>query len=128
LQSKCTNNTVEYEACILGLKAALELKIKKLDVYRDLVLTICQVKGEWQIKDDKLRPYQEYLSKLAKEFDKIKFTYMGRDKNQFADVLAILASMTKIDYGNRVQPISIEVRNSSTYCCSIEGEVDGYPL
>jgi ribonuclease HI len=81
LQSKCTNNTVENEACILGLEAVLELKIKKLDVYRDSVLTICQVKGEWQTKDDKLRPYQEYLSKLAKEFDKIKFTHMGRDKN-----------------------------------------------
>jgi hypothetical protein len=67
------------------------------------------------------------LSKLAKEFDKIKFTHIEREKNQFADALAILASMTKIDYGNRVQPISIEVRNSPTHCCSIEGEVDGDP-
>jgi len=127
LQSEWTNNTTEYEACILELEAALELKIKKLDVYRESMLIICQVKREWQIKDDKPRPYQEYLSKLAKEFDKIKFTHIEREKNQFADALAILASMTKIDYGNRVQPISIEVRNSPTHCCSIEGEVDGDP-
>jgi ribonuclease HI len=29
LQFEYTNNTTEYEACILGLKAALEMKIKK---------------------------------------------------------------------------------------------------
>jgi hypothetical protein len=39
------------------------------------------VKGEWQTKDEKLRPCQKYLSKLAKEFDKIKFSYIERDKN-----------------------------------------------
>ena len=46
LQFECTNNTAEYKACILGLEAALEMKIKKLDVYRDSMLIICQVKGE----------------------------------------------------------------------------------
>jgi len=43
---------VEYEACILGLEAALELKIKKIDVYGDSMLIICQVKGEWQTKGE----------------------------------------------------------------------------
>jgi len=74
------------------------------------MLIICQVKGEWQTKDEKLQPYQEYLSKLAKEFNEIKFTYMGRDKNQFVDALVTLASMAKINYGNRVKHISIEVK------------------
>jgi ribonuclease HI len=46
LHFECTNNTTEYEACILGLEAALELKIRKMDVYGDLMLIICQVKGE----------------------------------------------------------------------------------
>ncbi|XP_034910829.1 uncharacterized protein [Populus alba] len=34
LQFGCTNNMVEYEACILGLKTALEMNIKKIDVRR----------------------------------------------------------------------------------------------
>ncbi|KAL9362451.1 hypothetical protein Peur_045236 [Populus x canadensis] len=42
----CTNNTAEYEACIHGLEAALELKIGKLEVYGDSMLIICQTKGE----------------------------------------------------------------------------------
>nr|XP_034927083.1 G-type lectin S-receptor-like serine/threonine-protein kinase RKS1 [Populus alba] len=69
LQFGCTNNTAEYEACILGLEAALEMNIKKIDVYGDSMLIICQVKGEWQTKEEKLRPYQEYLAKLAKRFE-----------------------------------------------------------
>jgi ribonuclease HI len=48
----------EYKACILRLEGALELKIKKLDIYGDLMLIICQVKGEFQTKIEKLRPYQ----------------------------------------------------------------------
>jgi len=47
LQFGCTNNTAEYEACIMGLEAALELNIRKIDVYEDSMLIICQVKGEW---------------------------------------------------------------------------------
>ncbi|XP_061965340.1 uncharacterized protein LOC133689500 [Populus nigra] len=127
LQFECTNNTAEYEACILGLEAALEMKIKKLDVYGDSMLIICQVKGEWQTKEEKLIPYQQYLSKLTEGFDEIDFTHMGRDKNQFADALTTLASMAKTDYGIRVQPICIEIRNFPAHCCAIEGEVDGNP-
>jgi ribonuclease HI len=40
LRFECTNNIVEYEACILRLEAVLEMKIKKLDVYGDLMLII----------------------------------------------------------------------------------------
>jgi ribonuclease HI len=46
LHFECTNNTVDYEACILGLKAASELKIRKIYVYGDSILIIYQVKGE----------------------------------------------------------------------------------
>nr|XP_034900655.1 LOW QUALITY PROTEIN: uncharacterized protein LOC118038417 [Populus alba] len=127
LQFGCTNNTAEYEACILGLEAALEMNIKKIDVYGDSMLIICQVKGEWQTKEEKLRPYQEYLSQLAKEFEEIEFTHLGREGNQFADALATLASMAKIDFGHKVQPVHINIRNNPAHCCSVEREVDGNP-
>jgi hypothetical protein len=57
------------------------------------------------------RPYQEYLSKLAESFDEIEFTHLGRDKNQFADTLATLASMATIGGGAKIQPIGIKIRN-----------------
>ncbi|MCI69346.1 RNA-directed DNA polymerase (Reverse transcriptase), partial [Trifolium medium] len=38
----CTNNIAEYEACIMGLQAAIELRIKILEVYGDSALVIYQ--------------------------------------------------------------------------------------
>ncbi|XP_034892465.1 uncharacterized protein [Populus alba] len=102
---ECTNNTAEYEAYIIGLEAALELKAKKLEVFRDSLLIICHVKNERQTKDEKLKLYQNYLLRLANEFKEIKFTHISRDKNQFADALATLASMTQVDIRSKIQPI-----------------------
>ncbi|PKI58222.1 hypothetical protein CRG98_021393 [Punica granatum] len=36
----CTNNVAEYEACILGLQAAIDLKVKELEVFGDSMLII----------------------------------------------------------------------------------------
>ena len=36
----CTNNMEEYEACIMGLRAAIDLRIKCLSVFRDSALVI----------------------------------------------------------------------------------------
>lgn len=43
----CTNNMAEYDACILGIDEAIDLRIKILEVYRDSTLVINQIKGEW---------------------------------------------------------------------------------
>jgi len=125
LQFGCTNNTTEYEACILGLEATLELNITKIDVYKDSMLIICQVKGKWQTRDEQLRPYQEYLSKLAREFEEIEFTHLRREGNQFIDVLATLASTARIDFGHKEQLLHIDIKNNPAHCCSIE--IDGNP-
>lgn len=102
LQFECTNNMAEYEACIIGLEVALELKAKKLKVFGYSLLIIFQVKKEWQSKDKKLKPYQNYLLKLANGFKEIKFTHMNRDKNQFVDALETLALMTQVVTGCRI--------------------------
>ena len=41
LSFDCTNNVAEYEACVLGLQASIEKRIKKLTVYGDSALVIC---------------------------------------------------------------------------------------
>ena len=102
LQFECTHNTAKYKACILGLEAKLELRIRKKNVYGDSMLIIYQVKGEWQTKEEKLRPYQEYLSKLVEGFEEIEFTHLGMEGNHFTDVLATLAFMAKIDFWHKV--------------------------
>ncbi|XP_012461467.1 uncharacterized protein LOC105781470 [Gossypium raimondii] len=42
LDFDCTNNMAEYEACIMGIRAAIERKIKVLEVYGDSALNVCQ--------------------------------------------------------------------------------------
>uniref|UniRef100_A0A2N9FVL5 RNase H type-1 domain-containing protein n=1 Tax=Fagus sylvatica TaxID=28930 RepID=A0A2N9FVL5_FAGSY len=54
----CTNNMTEYEACIVGLQAALEFGAHELEVFGDSLLIVLQTNEEWQARDPKLIPYQ----------------------------------------------------------------------
>ncbi|XP_057990584.1 uncharacterized protein LOC131172965 [Hevea brasiliensis] len=127
LKFECTNNVVEYEACVSGLQAAIKMKIKKLKVYGDSALIIYQVKGEWQTRDPKLIPYQKYLIELIKKFDEITFTHLSHDKNQLADALATLVVMVQIEEGKGVQILLIKAKDNPAYCLMIEEVVDGKP-
>ena len=46
----CTNNMAEYEACALGVQAAIDFDVKLLKVYGDSALVIRQLKGEWETR------------------------------------------------------------------------------
>ncbi|KAK5844647.1 hypothetical protein PVK06_000787 [Gossypium arboreum] len=81
LNFDCTNNMTEYEACIMGIRAAIERKIKALEVYGDSVLVIYQLKGEWETRDPKLINYRNLILELIKEFDDIVFCYLPREEN-----------------------------------------------
>ena len=55
---KCTNNMVEYEALIMGLKVLKELGAKNIAVHGDSKLVINQVKGIYQTNHPRLRVYR----------------------------------------------------------------------
>ncbi|XP_077244859.1 uncharacterized protein LOC143884896 isoform X2 [Tasmannia lanceolata] len=120
LQFNCTNNMAEYEACIVGLEAALALGIENLDVYGDSKLIICQTQGEWRTKEEKLLPYHEYLDILAKQFQRVTFSYLPRLKNRFADALATLASMIDIPHNMKMRPITVQEQWAPAYVDAIE--------
>ena len=48
------------------------------------------------MKEEHLKPYQQYLEDLTKTFDKIEYIIIPRAQNQFANALATLASMVEI--------------------------------
>ena len=64
-------NMDEYEACILGLKMAVNMNVHKLLVIGDLDLLIHQVQGEWVMKNPKITSYVPYIQKLFRKFCKI---------------------------------------------------------
>ncbi|XP_058725990.1 uncharacterized protein LOC131597303 [Vicia villosa] len=87
----CTNNVVEYEACILGLEEAIDLRIKNLDVYGNSTLVIIQIKGEWETRHLSLIPSKDYARRLLSFFKKNEFYHIPRDETQIADALAIFS-------------------------------------
>lgn len=89
----CTNNIVEYEACIVSLKAVIDLGITKLKVFSNSTLVIFQATGEWFIRDEKFLNYHDCLQALSRHFEYLSFNYVARNKNQFIDALATLTSM-----------------------------------
>ncbi|XP_070025016.1 uncharacterized protein [Nicotiana sylvestris] len=62
----CTNNMAEYEACILGLKMAVDMNIQELLEIGDSDLLIHQVQEEWVTKNSKIFPYLHHVQELRK--------------------------------------------------------------
>ena len=58
-----TNNIAEYSGLLAGLNRCQVLNIKTLKVYGDSNLVIKQVKGEWKVKNDKLRSLHKKIKK-----------------------------------------------------------------
>ena len=123
-----TNNTTEYEACISGLEAALELGVKRVEIFGDSNLIISQARGDWRVREERLKPYHEKLEKVRKQFTEISFYYLPRIENQFADSLATLASMIEIPLGVKMRPLIIEQRDEPVYCNAITEEEEDEEL
>ena len=60
------------------------------------------------MKEEHLKPYQQYLEDLTKTFDKIEYTIIPRTQIQFAEALATLASMVEIPEGVWTRSLKIE--------------------
>lgn len=123
----CMNNVAEYEACIMGVEASIDLRIKILEIYGDSTLVIYQVKGEWETRHPKLIPHHAYVIELMKYFEEITFHYILREENQVADALATLSSMYQVRFHNEASIIRLDRKDKTTYCQSFEEETNGKP-
>jgi ribonuclease HI len=57
LEFETTNNVAEYEALVLGLRVAKDMKIEELVVFGDVEFIFHQVKNMYQAKHSRLRAY-----------------------------------------------------------------------
>src|ERR1044072_3630634 len=122
-----TNNMAEYEACILGLEEAIDLRIKILDVYGDSALVINQIRGDWETHHPGLIPYKDYARRLLTFLNKVELHHIPQDKNQMADALPTLASMYKVNRWNDVPQITIECLERPTYIFYMDVEKNDKP-
>ncbi|KAI8537836.1 hypothetical protein RHMOL_Rhmol09G0055000 [Rhododendron molle] len=124
-----TNNQAEYEACIVGMEAALTLGVEKLEVIGDSNLVVSQANGDWKVREERLKPYHQDLEDLIPHFNKVTFTHIPRLRNQFVDALATLASMVELPLGVKLRPILIEQQDCPAYqyVSTINDINDGLP-
>ena len=89
--NKETNNVAEYTGLIVGLKEAINLNIKRIEVEGDSMLVIKQMKGEWAVKSNNLLHLYNEAKTLSSQFDTIVFKHIYRENNKRADELSNLA-------------------------------------
>jgi ribonuclease HI len=89
---KASNNRVEYEALIHGLRIAVSLCIKRLLAFGDSKVIIEQVNKEWDCVKDTMDAYYAEIHKLEGHFEVIEFQHVPRNNNIAADVLSKLGS------------------------------------
>jgi ribonuclease HI len=87
---KVSNNEVEYEALLHGLRLAASLGIKRLLVYGDSAVVINEVKKSWDRNKENMDAYCLEVRKLKNKFSGLEFHRIVRDNNVAADVLRSL--------------------------------------
>ncbi|XP_066392462.1 uncharacterized protein [Miscanthus floridulus] len=80
-----SNNTMEYEACLHGLRIVVALGIKCLMVYGDSTLVINQLNKDWSYSSEKMDAYCTEIRKLEGKFYGIEYHHVVQDQNQLAD-------------------------------------------
>ena len=83
-----TNNIAEYSALIAGLELAISKGVSELDIYMDSQLLVSQLKGEWKIKNDRLRHLAVKARSLLGRFESYSLNHIRRELNSDADKLA----------------------------------------
>jgi len=83
-----TNNIAEYCAFILGLKEAEHLGASDITLYTDSQLLEKQIKGEYRVKDEKLKPLHGKAKEYLQKFMRYKLCHIRRNENMDADRLA----------------------------------------
>ncbi|HHY42398.1 MAG TPA: ribonuclease HI family protein [Thermoanaerobacterales bacterium] len=83
-----TNNIAEYTALVTALKNALEMNFDEIEVISDSELMVKQINGEYQVKNQGLKPLYTEACELLKEFKNYTVRHVKREHNQKADDLA----------------------------------------
>ena len=83
-----SNNVAEYEALVNGLRIAIELGIRCLDVLGDSQLVIDQVMKESSYHNAKMVAYYQEVHQLEDKFNGLELNHIPRHLNEAIDALA----------------------------------------
>lgn len=85
---RATNNRAEYEALLMGLEEARRRGARELVVRLDSELVVRQLRGQYRVKHQGLRPLAQRALRLLSEFASVRLEHVPRERNAIADRLA----------------------------------------
>ena len=83
-----TNNVAEYFGLIAALDYAENHGIRALHVRSDSELLVKQMRGQYKVRSEDLRPLFERAKKMSQSFEAFRIDHVYRDQNGEADALA----------------------------------------
>lgn len=84
---EATNNVAEYRALLFGLARARDLGATEVEVVNDSELIARQVRGEYKVKHDALKPLHAAARQALEGFDAWSVESVPRAQNDRADEL-----------------------------------------
>jgi ribonuclease HI len=85
---RMTNNVAEYYGLIAAMDYAQSHSIRALRIESDSELLVKQMRGQYKVKSEDLRPLFERAQKMSKAFDSFRIEHVYREQNREADALA----------------------------------------
>ncbi|MDR1087764.1 MAG: 6-carboxytetrahydropterin synthase QueD [Coriobacteriales bacterium] len=85
---RATNNIAEYRALLWGLKNARALGVRHLDIRADSELLVKQIRGEYKVKNEGIKPLFAEAQLLLKGLESFDIAHVYREENSRADALA----------------------------------------
>ncbi len=82
-----TNNVAEYFGLIAALDYAQTHGIRALKVESDSELMVKQMRGEYKVKSEDLRPLFERAKKMSQTLESFRIDHVYREQNREADAL-----------------------------------------
>jgi len=83
-----TNNVAEYQGLLLGLRRALDLGAREIEVLADSQLVIRQLAGVYRVRNAGLRPLFDEAKKLLGRFHHVELRHIPREMNGAADEMS----------------------------------------
>lgn len=83
-----TNNIAEYNGLIAALQWAVDHDVKRLAIKGDSQLIIEQMRGNYKVKNEGLKPLHLRARMLVMQIGDVSFEHVRRENNKDADRLS----------------------------------------
>jgi len=83
-----TNNIAEYNGLIAALQWAVDRDLKQIAIKGDSLLIIEQMRGNYKVKNEGLKPLHMKARMLVMQIGNVTFEHVRREHNKEADRLS----------------------------------------